>query len=82
VEAAKVLIRSANEVPSLNLVGEIGQLNSAYTDNRFGVSQNISFPFVNAKRKEWFQKQAEMAQMNYKFSENAIKKKLRKLFTI
>ena len=80
VEAAKVLIRSANEVPSLNLVGEIGQLNSAYTDNRFGISQNISFPFINAKKKEWFQKQAEIAQMNYKFSENAIKKEITQAF--
>jgi cobalt-zinc-cadmium resistance protein CzcA len=80
MEAAKVLIRSANEVPSLNLVGEIGQLNSAYTDNRLGVFQNISFLFINAKKKEWFQKQAEMAQMNYKFSENAIKKEITQAF--
>jgi cobalt-zinc-cadmium resistance protein CzcA len=76
VEAAKVLIRSANEVPSLNLVGEVGQLNSAYTDNRFGISQNISFPFINAKKRDWFTKQADMAQMNYKFSENALKKEI------
>jgi cobalt-zinc-cadmium resistance protein CzcA len=80
LEAAKVLIRSANEVPSLNLVGEVGQLNSAYTDNRFGISQNISFPFINAKKRDWFAKQADMAQMNYKFSENALKKEITQSF--
>jgi cobalt-zinc-cadmium resistance protein CzcA len=80
VEAAKVLIRSSNEVPSLNLVGEVGQLNSAYTDNRFGISQNISFPFINAKKRDWFVKQADMAQLNYKFSENTLKKEITQSF--
>ncbi|MCL9809629.1 CusA/CzcA family heavy metal efflux RND transporter [Flavobacterium luminosum] len=74
VEASKVLIKSAREVPPVTISGEVGQLNSAYTDNKFGVSQNISFPFVNAKKKQLLQEQAKGAELYYKLSENELKK--------
>jgi cobalt-zinc-cadmium resistance protein CzcA len=75
-EATKVLIKSANEIPSLNIVGEYGQLNSAYNDNRIGITQNISFPFLNAKKKNWFQAQSELAILNYKVAENELKRNI------
>ncbi|WMW78016.1 CusA/CzcA family heavy metal efflux RND transporter [Flavobacterium sp. 20NA77.7] len=75
-EATKVLIKSANEIPALNIVGEYGQLNSAYNDNRIGITQNISFPFLNAKKKNWFQAQSELAILNYKVAENELKRSI------
>ena len=42
---AQVMVKSAQEIPAFNLVGEYGQLNSAFNDNRVGITQNISFPF-------------------------------------
>ena len=74
VAMSQALIKSANEIPALTLVGEVGQLNSAYTDNRFGISQNISFPLVNAKKKQWLQNQATSSQLYYKMSENELKR--------
>ena len=74
VAMSQALIKSANEIPALTLVGEVGQLNSAYTDNRFGISQNISFPLVNTKKKQWLQNQAISSQLYYKMSENDLKR--------
>lgn len=80
VTSAQVLVKSANEIPALNLVGEYGQLNSAFNDNRIGISQNISFPFLNAKKKKWFQVQTELAALNYKISENELKRAITQTF--
>lgn len=80
VNAAQVLVKSANEIPALNIVGEYGQLNSAFNDNRIGVTQNISFPFLNAKKRSWYQTQKELAQLNYKSSENEVKRALTQNF--
>lgn len=80
VNASQVLVKSANEIPSLNLVGEYGQLNSAFNDNRIGITQNVSFPFLNAKKKSWYQTQTELAQINYKSSENEVKRVITQTF--
>lgn len=80
VHIAEVLVRSANEIPATNLVGEYGQLNSAYKDNRVGITQNISFPFLNAKKKNWLQSQIELAQLNYTASENEVKRAVTQTF--
>ena len=74
------MVRSANEIPATNLVGEYGQLNSAYKDNRVGITQNISFPFLNAKKKNWLQSQTELAQLNYTASENEVKRAVTQTF--
>lgn len=79
-EAAKVLLKAANEIPVVNLVAEYGQLNSAFMDNRIGLTQNISFPFLNTKKKSWYQTQAELAQLNYKSSENDVKRAITQTF--
>lgn len=80
VSMGKALIQTANEVPSTNLVAEVGQLNSAFTDNRFGISQNISFPILNAKKKQWLQNQSISTELYYKMSENELKRSITKTY--
>lgn len=53
-DLAKVLIKSATVIPSTNITSEMGQINSAYFDTKFGISQNLSFPIVYAKQKQLF----------------------------
>lgn len=79
-EAAKQLIHSANEIPVLNLTAEAGQLNSSFTDNRFGLTQNLSFPIVNSQLKKVFEGGAAVAQTEYKLSENQLKKEITSVF--
>ena len=45
------LMKSAATIPSMTVFGEVGQINSAYTDTKFGISQSISFPTVYSKKK-------------------------------
>ena len=62
-EALKVLYQKQliktgfNIAPSI-IVGEYGQINSAYKDNRFGITQSLNFPTVynrqkNLLKEEW-----------------------------
>ena len=44
--------RSATVIDPLMISGEIGQMNSAYVDNKFSVSQTIRLPkFYNSQKK-------------------------------
>lgn len=57
-EYQKILIRSSLSIPQANFSAEMGQINSIYADNRFSISQSISFPtfYINQKKlltEEW-----------------------------
>ncbi len=54
----KKLIKTATNIPQTNIIGEYGQINSIYYDNRMGISQSINFPtvYINQKKilnEEW-----------------------------
>ncbi|MDI1233070.1 MAG: TolC family protein [bacterium] len=50
-EYQKLYIKTAIAIPQTNLGIEYGQLNSWYSDTRFGIGQNINFPTVYTKQK-------------------------------
>jgi cobalt-zinc-cadmium resistance protein CzcA len=50
-EYQQKLIKSASAIPATTVFGEAGQINSFYTDTKFGISQSISFPTVYARQK-------------------------------
>ncbi len=50
-EYQKKLKVAAVDIPLTNVTGEYGQINSAYKDTKFGISQSINFPTVYAKQK-------------------------------
>lgn len=70
----KQLIQSANQLPSTSITAEIGQFNSVYSDNRFGVSQSFSFPTVYAKQKNLFTEEWKTAVLNLSLKEAELKK--------
>lgn len=45
-EYHKQLIKSGVSIPATTVFGEVGQINSSYTDTKIGLSQTISFPVV------------------------------------
>lgn len=55
------LIKSSAPFAPTNLIGEVGEFNSAYTDNKFGISQTFSFPTVYARQKSLLNKEWENA---------------------
>jgi cobalt-zinc-cadmium resistance protein CzcA len=42
----QMLIGTAGNLPKTAFIGEIGQINSIYTDTRLGISQTTAFPTV------------------------------------
>jgi cobalt-zinc-cadmium resistance protein CzcA len=47
----KKLVGSAAAIPQTMLMGEHGQINSIYSDTRFGIAQSFSFPTVYVHQK-------------------------------
>lgn len=45
------LQNASMDIPPANITGEYGQINSAYNDSRFGISQRVSFPTVYTAQK-------------------------------
>ena len=47
----KKTTRSYANIPQAGIIGEYGQINSFYNDNRFGISQSFNFPpYIPIKR--------------------------------
>lgn len=51
-EYRKKMIGTSVSVPQANIIGEYGQINSYYSDNRFGASQSFNFPTVYGRQKQ------------------------------
>ncbi len=52
VKYQQMLTGTAANISQASFFGETGQINSSYTDTRFGISQTFSFPTVYSRQKE------------------------------
>ncbi|UOU97222.1 TolC family protein [Chryseobacterium daecheongense] len=73
-EYSKALIKSANDIPQTGITMDYGQINSAYNDMKFGVSQNIAFPKVYKKQKNVYTEEWKKSMLNVSFKEYELKK--------
>lgn len=80
VEYQRALIKSANNIPQTAVTTEIGQLNSVYQDNRWGVSQSFNFPTVYVNQKKLFNAEWEKSVFAVALKEADVKKIVRKTF--
>lgn len=71
---------TAFDVSQTSLSGEYGQINSAYNDTRFGISQQISFPTVYRKRKLLQNQKSDIGLIGVTLKENEIKAEVSKTF--
>ncbi|MGZ3862141.1 MAG: CusA/CzcA family heavy metal efflux RND transporter [Bacteroidia bacterium] len=76
------LIKSAASVPQTNVIGEYGQINSSYADNRFGVAQSFNFPSVYANQKSLFNEEWKTAVLNTALKESDLRKMVREVFYV
>jgi cobalt-zinc-cadmium resistance protein CzcA len=76
----KKLINTSSDIPQTNVVGEYGQINSIYTDNRIGVSQSISFPTVYSNQKKLLKEEWKVSLLQVELKEADIKKSVTQLF--
>ncbi|MBS1783108.1 MAG: CusA/CzcA family heavy metal efflux RND transporter [Bacteroidetes bacterium] len=72
--AAKALIKSSLDISPTSITAEYGQINSAYNDTRFGISQSISMPNVYLSQKRLFTEEWKKAQLFTSLNEWELKK--------
>lgn len=76
----KELIRSAADIPKTNIIAEYGQINSAYNDSKFGISQSIAFPTVYKIQKKLVTADYDAALLGVRLKEHEIKKAVTQVF--
>ncbi len=72
---AKALIKTSNaDIPQTAVTADYGQINSAYNDMKFGISQSIAFPTVYQKQKNLHSEEWKKSQLNISLKEFELKK--------
>ncbi|WP_286766706.1 MULTISPECIES: CusA/CzcA family heavy metal efflux RND transporter [Sphingobacterium] len=72
---AKALIKTSNaDIPQTAVTVDYGQINSAYNDMKFGISQSIAFPTVYQKQKNLHYEEWKKSQLNVSLKEFELKK--------
>jgi len=74
------LSNTSGVIPQTSFTAEIGQLNSAYTDTRFGISQSISFPTVYSKQRKVNEEEWKTAVLSVSLKEEEIKRAVTHFF--
>ena len=70
----KKIIKTSGNIPQANVFGEYGQINSSYSDNRFGASQSFNFPTVYIHQKKLFNEEWNTSLINVALKEAETKK--------
>lgn len=72
---AKTLIKTSSaDIPQMAVTADYGQINSAYKDMKFGISQNIAFPTVYKKQKNLYTEEWKKSLLNVSLKEFELKK--------
>jgi len=79
-EYQQKLKAAAVDIPQTNLIGEYGQINSFYTDTKFGISQSINFPTVYAKQKTLQNEKHKNSLLSIAVKEVELKKQVSDIF--
>ena len=79
-EYAKALIKTNADLPKANASAEYGQINSAYNDSKFGITQNFAFPTVYNKQKQLLVAEWNASLLGVSLKEHEVKKAVTQLF--
>ncbi|MBC8984898.1 CusA/CzcA family heavy metal efflux RND transporter [Pedobacter sp. N36a] len=80
VQYQQMLMKTGANIPLTNIFAEYGQINSSYTDTKFGLTQSFSFPRVYARQKALLQQDWKSSVMNVALKEAMLKKEVAQLF--
>lgn len=76
----EAMIKTAANIPQANLLADIGQINSIYTDTKFSLSQSFSFPKVYTRQRELLQEEWKNSVMNIAVKKSLLKKDVTLLY--
>ncbi len=74
------LIKTATTIAPTNIIGDYGQINSFYNDNRIGISQTFNFPTVYNRQKKVYTEEWKTASLHVFAKEAELKKEVTKVF--
>lgn len=74
------LIQTSANIPKANLSAEAGQINSGYTDTKFGITQSFSFPTVYTKQKNLLTEEWKSSVLNIAVRETELKRSVTQVF--
>ncbi len=76
------LVKTNASIPQATVTSEFGQINSAYIDTKFGISQAFSFPVVYRKQRELLTEDWKASLLTIALKESEIKKTISHLFVM
>jgi cobalt-zinc-cadmium resistance protein CzcA len=76
----KKLIKTSASIPQANVMGEYGQINSAFYDNRISASQSFNFPTVYMNQKKLLNEEWKTSILSVSLKEADTKKMVREVF--
>ncbi|MEQ9412682.1 MAG: efflux RND transporter permease subunit, partial [Cyclobacteriaceae bacterium] len=75
-EYQKQLIKSGVNIPQTTVMGEYGQINSSFSDNRLVINQNLNFPTVYSNQKSVLKEEWKSSVLNVAVKEIELKKQV------
>lgn len=79
-EYSKTLRKSGSTIPQMVVATDFGQINSAYHDTRFGVSQSFSFPSVYKQQNKVLEEEYKRSMLQVSLKEYELKKAVTQTF--
>ena len=79
-EYQQKIIKTSKILPSANVLGEFGQINSYYVDAKLGITQTISFPKVYASQKTLLTEEWKVSVLNTGVKEALLKKQVAQVY--
>lgn len=76
----ELMVGTAGNLPKAMLLSEIGQINSIYNDNRFGLSQSTAFPTVYKREKALLQEEFKSSVLNIAVKEALLRKQVQQVY--
>jgi cobalt-zinc-cadmium resistance protein CzcA len=79
-EYQQKLIKTSANIPQATLSSEFGQINSIYSDTRFGLSQSFSFPTVYSNQKKLLNEEWKASVLSISLKEADIRRTVTQIF--
>jgi len=79
-EYQRQLIKSGANLPQTMVIGEYGQINSRFSDNRFVINQNINFPSVYSNQKSVLREEWRSSLLNVAIKEVELKRQVSQVY--
>src|SRR3989339_169333 len=76
----QMLIGTAGNLPKTAFIGEIGQINSIYSDTRLGISQTTAFPTVYKRERTLLEAEFKNSVLNIAIQEALLKKQVQQVY--